>query len=741
MKRFFYLLALLMLLVLPVSAATVQIGTMGTQSRSTVPANTNYPSGECFTLYKKAVLGDLEAGSVIKDITYYGYLPSAKSGGYIFSVYIANTDKNTFNSSDWYSGSVQNMTKFAEYTWMNPSATGSASDMVPLVTFTNDEGFEYTGQNLMVYIKMSGDDNAYGALYANFAIVSNTGSDYDWIGGYKNYSWGGWDELYGPPYGLPYTVLGIEGGDTNPSSCTVSGTVVSSKDESPISNANVTISVFNGADVISGTTDTSGEFSLTVDPVDPEASYLMSISAEGYEDYVSSRLYLMGSSLSMGTISMTKTPVPATLSGLVLDSMTEEPVVGASVTFLDTTVTSGDYGQYSFAIPNIDDLGVDDMTVTATAKGYLPYTHSLSSLTGGENKFNVIMEPVPELEGDGILVGKWNDLSDYSYYSPIYQLSIYTASQNLYPASLLGNISEGDTFSNVSFYGYYLKGTGEEGTEQRKFDVSFYLTNTDATSIGVNSPIDISGLTPLFEGEIVMPVAGSKENPADLINIELDTPFEYMGGNIAMIMVAQRTSTPSTNSNIPYFCTDMNYTSNVIYKEKSFESGFETAEWQNAEYGLPVMLLGGMTSEDTYNGTITGIITDKESGNAIPGATVTLHQSETETVSVVTTDSDGKYLITIEEIDMEATYSISFTAEGYKDESAIAVFTPDNLDLTINIEMEQDIEDGINTIESELSIEVYNAAGIRILSNGHSSDLNTLPAGLYIINGKKVLIK
>lgn len=63
-----------------------------------------------------------------------------------------------------------------------------------------------------------------------------------------------------------------------------------------------------------------------------------------------------------------------------------------------------------------------------------------------------------------------------------------------------------------------------------------------------------------------------------------------------------------------------------------------------------------------------------------------------------------------------------------------------------NISIANDGHVGVNDIlEGEngeaVSFEVYNLQGIRVLSNASADDVRNLPAGIYIVNGKKVAIK
>lgn len=47
----------------------------------------------------------------------------------------------------------------------------------------------------------------------------------------------------------------------------------------------------------------------------------------------------------------------------------------------------------------------------------------------------------------------------------------------------------------------------------------------------------------------------------------------------------------------------------------------------------------------------------------------------------------------------------------------------------------------VETAEEPTTVDVYNLTGIRVLKNAPKENVNNLPAGLYIVNGKKVMVK
>ena len=114
---------------------------------------------------------------------------------------------------------------------------------------------------------------------------------------------------------------------------------------------------------------------------------------------------------------------------------------------------------------------------------------------------------------------------------------------------------------------------------------------------------------------------------------------------------------------------------------------------------------------------------------------------ETNGVCVAVTDEDGTSLIEATKVADFANFSaINFTPGKY-----MVYFGLDEVEMYI-MESESDGEDsGINTINAnavtDATINVYNLSGMKVMSTTNAADINSLSKGLYIINGKKVVIK
>ncbi len=782
-KLFTTLLAALCLTASGASAQELQykqVGTLKTGDfkfyQSYYPVYTMSKYGESVTLYKKDLMG-LSANSVLKEIAYFGYQSSDKSN-VKFTVWVGNTTETTVepfiiagDNEGNKATTVVDKTKFqkfCEVTYPSLPAKGSRDEANEILTFTSDSGFTYTGENLVVYIELNNgiDRNSAVAPYITF-FQCNNGSDSKCIGAYRDSSYSPDD--YNGGYGintktwsyntsadetLPVMKLGYVGERTHVSA-TVKGRVVSSRTGAGINGATV---VFAGQTV---TTPSSGLYEFTVADVDQAANYSITASANGYDPATLPVDIKAGGTYNVEDIVLTKQPVPGVLSGKVLCGTTAVPE--ATVTFHGQTATSAADGAYSISIANVDDLPSDGAPVIATARGYLPYSANL--LMSGDMTYNINMEVLPELPGDGTLVGEW-DVDSYGYVAPFNPLWSYSESQVIYPAEMLSGLSTGDRFSSVSFYGYFPESTpapggddgdddgddsgygyGDDGDDSgygddygysaparepatRKYTVQLYLLETDATAFDPNAitPASIQGLTPYFDGEIEISTAGDNQHPVQLVTLPLDRAYQYGGKSLQMVV---KSSGPSS---LLYFCLDGNYKANVI--ARSATTGLEETAYTISDLGVPVMRLG----QYVPTAAVFGNVTDKDSHTGLSGVDVTLSGNGVNIKAK--TDDEGTYRIDLRDAVMNSKYRLNFSYGEYYDETVDVTFTENELEREVNVEMENP-NSGVDGIfaDDEMAGAVYTLSGVKLLDNATGADVKRLPAGIYIINGKKVSVK
>lgn len=684
------------------------------------PLNTSEKFAQGILIYNKATLG-LNPNTSIKEVSFLGYEQFTKTGVNKFTLYLANTTETTVNSfiTNKQAFDYSQLTYFGEYNITNPTPTGSKTDPVDIITFSNNSGFNYTGDNLVVFVELATESGTYPQF--TFIMASAPVC----VGAQRTAAYT--DEQYGGGYGLaskdwsinsdnavkmPVMNIGY-GGEKVVVSATINGKVVSSRNNSAVTGA--TVSFTDCEDVV---TTSNGKFSFTVEDVDRDKTYSISVTAEGFEPYSQEINIKAGGTIELSDIVLIRLDVPATIKGTVKNSVTNAGVAGVTVSFNGTTVTSGTEGNYSIAVANIEAL--TETTLSASAKGYLPYSTNLTNLVGGENTININIVPIPELPGGGTQIGQFNDINDYSYFSPINPLSTYAASETVYPASMFAGVETGTKFSSVSFFGYYNKAVAtpdpDEGDDDynsgwyakgkadeavyREYNIKAYMVNVDQATIDANTAIDYSTYTPLYEGTVQWPMGGSKQTPDLTFAIPFETPFTYEGGNVAVIIQSVCTLKPTDadGGTVPLFCVDPSAPNNVIYKSENNENAFLQAKWSvpNAysnPNGVPVMKLG----EYVPTGKISGKVTDKATGQPLEGVEVTLEATGLESVNG-TTDAEGFYSLSLRQVDYDTQYTLSFSYGDYYDESQGVTFTDETLEQTINVQMEKPAQSLTGTI-------------------------------------------
>lgn len=748
-----------------------QVGTLKTGDYNFddnyLPAFSMSKYSETVSIYRKDFLA-MNANTLIKELTFFGYQKEAKEGELKYSLYIGNTTSTSIDdfiiagenegNNPTTVFDMSKVSKFADVTITNPQVQGSIADPVEILTFTSETGFEYTGENIVLFVTMNEGLESCAKPSTTF-MTANNGFASNSYGGYRESSysptkypgygvhtksWTKYDNNANPK--MPVVKIGYAGARVAVEA-RVSGKMVSSLNNNGIAGATVSL----GGQT--ATTDISGSFSFTIPDVDMDATYTLTASATGYEDFSQVVDIRSGGDLPLGNFVMTKLPVPATLSGRVLDSSDSEAIPGATVAFNGQSVTTDATGNYSFSIANIDVLPAEGLALTANAEGFIPYNSNVQ-LTGNMD-MDIRLEPLGQIPGEGTLVGEFNP-GNYSYAVPFNPLWNYSNQQFVYPATMLSGLAQGSKISSVSFFGYYPEpapaGGGDEGGEeggeeggddygygyapaeapaQSNYNLKLYITDADFTQFGSPlTPISTEGLTPYFDGEVTLNTSGDLYHPAELVKLEFDRPYEYTGGNVAMIV-----NVASGRSALLYYCTVPSAGDGAIVRISSTEASLETTNWGTVGV-LPVMRLG----QYVQGAVISGTVTDETTHAPVQNVTVTVTGNGATGLST-TTDAEGCYSISIPDYVLDSRYRVNFSCDGYDDETANVTFTEGNLEQTLNITM-YNPESGIEGIGAEGAFfDVYTVTGVKVLKGADASRLGTLPAGIYIANGKKIIIK
>lgn len=160
---------------------------------SNLPVYTMSKYAQGVTIYRKDFLS-MNANTLIKELTFFGY-QDAKSGTVQYSLYIGNTTSTSIDdfiipgenegSAATTLFDLSKVTKFADVTLTTVEKLGSAAEPVEILTFTNDTGFEYTGENLVIFITMNDGLTSCVYPFTTF-MIANNGTAGNSYGGYRD---------------------------------------------------------------------------------------------------------------------------------------------------------------------------------------------------------------------------------------------------------------------------------------------------------------------------------------------------------------------------------------------------------------------------------------------------------------------------------------------------------------------------------------------------------------------------
>lgn len=167
---------------------------------------------------------------------------------------------------------------------------------------------------------------------------------------------------------------------------TIAGVVTNVSTGNPLAGA----SVSTQPPTATVTTNAQGQYSIANVP---PGTYAVNVSLSGFS---SSSGTATVSSAQTATTNVALTPLPGSITGLITDASTGQPIAGASVSTAPatSTVTTNAQGQYS--IPNV---AAGNYTVTATRTGYAAANGPVTVLPGQAATRNLAMSTQPAYDG------------------------------------------------------------------------------------------------------------------------------------------------------------------------------------------------------------------------------------------------------------------------------------------------------------------------------------------------------
>ena len=711
--------------------ANVQVGTSTTDSQNT-PLCLNYKNSETETIYTKDLI-DLPAGAIIHKIVFRGYNSRETLTTHV-SAWIENTTDGVFAGAPEtsYSVPVDGMKQIydGDYTFRQAGGSGNLVDML---VFELEEPFEYTGENLRVVVRSSAD--SYNMIYfdadnnvGDASIMRRTDS-----GVLAEQSWS-------LQSAMPVMTLQVEKELT-----VLSGKVVSSKDQSAIEGAQVKL--VSGNVEYSGVTDGEGEYSIGV--YQDTKEYTVIAEKEGYFRYEGQISFPEGSTtkdISMDVATgfrLVSANVPATAmvnhaytATVVIEngvekapgSYTAELYVGGEVVASDNEATLATSKNHTFTF-----------SYTPHADGTHPAYVKLTSDYGTTQTEEVQLVIAKESAEAIVQVGEVVEVTDDA--GPIESFRRFSRGEMIYTKDLIG-LAEGSKIVSLQFKGYL-------SSKSTNIALRVWIANESGSELKGS---DIAGMTQIYDGIFdTSQDFGSKNEPAVLINVAIPDGFVYTGENIRIVAEAEGATTGDWLYS--YFeATDvMGYAQRKSSDRVSGIDGLEEdAEWTAT--ALPVVYLGIVPSRS-----VSGVVTDSETGASVEGAAVTLRSGEVEYYAV--TDVDGSYSVDVIQYSLD--YEMTVEAEGYKPYVEAVSFADGDV-ADKDVALVKDDGSGVDSIgiegfkayggsgcivvetEADAQVYVYNTVGSLVRSVeavAGKTRIDGIGAGLYIVNGVKVIVR
>ena len=290
-----------------------------------------------------------------------------------------------------------------------------------------------------------------------------------------------------------------------------------------------------------------------------------------------------------------------------------------------------------------------------------------------------------------------------SAYAPVRTMYNNSESKTIYTAEQLG-INNGAMITSLTYKGYM------SGSKVLTPTVSVWVENTeDATETTSATLFDTEDMMKVFEGECTIEPKGSSSEMVDMLVINFDTPFEYTGKNLRVIVRSLYTDWQTS-----YFEADGNVSGQCVVRFQDNQNTFLTGNASTYAANLPVVYLGIEKEAVVY----TGIVKDTD-GNLLEGVTVTLtsqvNRDATAGPAVYTATTDGEGKFTVNVVQADKTYDATFSKDGYKDVNVEGIsFANGSVALSEPVVMELDNVTGVNGInagKTVQSVKYYNVAG------------------------------
>lgn len=730
-----------------VSSETVNVVVSSESSDAAViVGNEANATGDSDIPYNAATTSEGEAVYTAEDLAAAGITKGAKIGSISFTgaitdnwqassleITIGNSEQGTYSSDDATERTVTDKQTIhtGEYSYSKAGSYSSWSgtaEWADIMNFKLAEPFTYNGGSIVLHFKnINVQDPWYSYVYfksdkafKNHIITRTVDS----------YSEGTLaDQTYTVRDNLPITGFGVIR-----SADVISGTV---NDEAGNALEGTQIKLTSGNVEYSATSDAEGKYSVSV--IKTDLKYEFFAVKAGYEPELipdsvfkleegettrnltlkkATGLFIKSASVpATGTVN---SPVVATV--IVLNPLTEE-VSDYKVQF----VIDGEDAKDAADIKALPSLGTATYTISSTPHktgnvqaNFVAIYNNVA--TGADNKYTINVADEQFTSTVQVL-----DSTTTTSTGPLAN-AYKSETQAIYSADQIG-LPANAKITKLYYRGY--TDSSYAGDIDRTVNVKVWLDNTDVDPANYRYTgydevaFNTASEAPVYEGTLQLTKVGSSSNPIVLLEIPVANGFTYAGKSLRVTVYQETSSTAGyiywIDNNNPQIFERTCYTQDMEINERSW----------SRDYSTPVVWLEAVNSA-----TITGKVTNSK-GEAIEGATVTA--SKGDVVYKATTDANGEYTLTVSHFDANA-FNIIVAAEKYEsDTTAVAVSAGDAIDH--DVVLKDSVNTGINEI---IANEKTTAKGVYTISGqylGRKVDVNALRPGIYIIDGKKFVVK
>ncbi|MET3728315.1 5-hydroxyisourate hydrolase-like protein (transthyretin family) [Fictibacillus halophilus] len=408
-----------------------------------------------------------------------------------------------------------------------------------------------------------------------------------------------------------------------PDPSAISGTIINSDTGEPLAGVSVVVQLLDSNGLIINTTFSDNDGVFIVEDLMP-STYTVVVASEGFQT-ASASVTLTPGSVSSVTISLA--PSPGFVTGKLIDSLSGQPVVGATINisntlgaFVDSAVTSTDGTFLSLGLPG----GV--YTLTAVAEGYETKILGVVVPAGLTKFVNFELQPNP-----GTITGTVAPAAVGLV------LQLYTMDNQF--INTVAATPEGDfLFQSLAPGNYIVKAVA----------VNY--------SVGITGAFVVSGQTTNISLSI-LPNPGSVSG--NLIS-DLGAPVSN-----ATVSLFDLNETPIGSGTTD---ADGNYTISNI-PAGSYAVVIRAGGYANATGNVAVGPGQEVTELNfelvTIRGSISGTVSDFTTGSPIPGAAILVRDSLGILVRFSTTDQFGNFLL---RNFVPGSYAVTSSAQNYSTE-------------------------------------------------------------------------